>query len=242
MFAAKVFNNELCIAHIYENRRILRPSKNAPDDLDPTRLDGRITDDWLEQEINKAYWRDMEDNDFIRDASNYGALQEVTIVHPGVNIIILTGSDEFFGKIRVWRNDAQRTLNAVFIYASGDRRRSNRRRISNYVSSIGIIWFFVAIQARNLYKQFARILIPRPLSPVHKAIVKYGGVFVELNGRSDVNLFDQTTIIGVSQETTLDLDANVKRSLAPDYAGEEEYDVQNMGALFQASSIVQQLD
>jgi len=248
MFSSKVFNRELYLAHVHEvtTKYRLPWNSNVDKSASPGPFTGTITDEWLEPEIAKAYKRDEADPYYTGNPVNNDALEDVASTPEGSYIIVLTGDNRFFGKIRLWRNDADYTLNVMYLYVSGDNRRARTARQATVVPpdekqpivSAGIMWYFAAQLSQELYGMLARVIIVYPREPIYKYLVRYGAVFVSLERRRE--LIDARISSGNSLETH----GRIKRAILVvlgDVDAQIGDGTEGCGALFAAPFLVQQL-
>ncbi len=179
MFATYNFNNSQYYAYIHNvKQEYNRDDKNkkshqirvAPETL---------TDDWLEEEISRAFVRDIKDPFYSENDNNMDALYDVTIVREGLNLIVLDENRHFFAKISIDRetNQDNFTVNTMYIYVSGDKRRKSDRSVKK-IPSASIVWYFVALYAQKIFGPIARVLIPYPRDLVYKYVIEYKSMFV----------------------------------------------------------------
>ena len=230
MFSSYVFTGKLYKAYIHEVKREYRSLSHTDINLSP--LTGSITDDWLESEVSKAYDRDSKDP-FYKIGLNMHGLDDVSGTHEGTHIVVLDENNQFFAKITIHRNDNQYMLNAMYLYVSGDRRRSFDRSIKK-IPSAAIVWYFVSQYAKMIYGPIARILIPSPRDLIFKYLIQYNAVFVKMD---DCNI--ET---GIHENNTLAFHSLVVKKSGNFGSSAEDPDYDFYGALFSAYILSQTIE
>ena len=258
MFAAKIFGEELYTAHVVDVENIIRFPEGFRD-RSPVPFTTEVTNEWFSREVRKAYFRDLADQ-FYADEIRERGLEDVALIRQGLNLVVVTEDKNFFGKISIFPNDAHLTLNAVFLYVSGDRRRRTRpaQRTPSRTTSAGIVWYFVAQFAEQRYKAFARVLIPSPLPTIFKYLLQYEALFVEIKvdtiretggaitvttGLTDVPDGWDYLRAKVSDMNSFEKQDRILRYIRETVAASEPDEVDqsgipSYGALFQASSLI----
>ena len=242
MFSAKFFDEELYSAYLIDVKHAIHYDENeTPRIVEPVPLTGEISDEWLSTEVHTAYWRDAFDPFYRDNEERMSGLEEVSVVRNEMHIVVVDADKRFFGKIQILPNDATLSVNALFLYVSGDRRRRTAAlaepRNPNRTPSAGIIWYFVAQFAEQRYKSLARVLIPSPLRTVTKYLVQYEATFVRIKA------YDDMLYAVISTKNTIKTQEammkRVVRSLnSPEPTRTNRYPY---GALFSASSLIQRL-
>lgn len=224
MYSAATFDGKLYTAYIWTIGRNYQDRR--PQDLTRTPLTAQMTHTWLEAEFYKALQRDEMDPFYSENVGNRDALDDVSRLTRGTYVIVLDEEKNFFGKIEIMRKDAIRTLNSMYLYVSGDRRRLGR--VPGQTPSARIVWHFVAQLSCDIYGDLARILIPYPRTSIYKNLIRYGATFVTLVG----NMIDST----INPEDKLETHEILRKHVS----GELESEIENWGALFSAPQLLQQ--
>jgi len=207
----------------YENLKNNAPSKR-PDEL---------TLEWVADEIGKAYSRDMNDS-FYNSLSYKDGLGEVSTPTEEM-LLVFNEAEHLIGKISYYKDSRSLTLNVMQIYVFGDRRRSIPREsgpMRKYINGPYIIWYFVALFAKELYGNLARVLIPFPRDTVFKYLYQAGAMFVEIE---DTRLLIDSCIKNFSIEYH-------KRYIRYRMGLESYDDVHSTGALFGAVDLARRIE
>lgn len=144
-----------------------------------------LTVDWVANEILKACSRDMKDSFYTENQNNMHGLEDVVIPEGDV-LLIFNQAGYLVGKIQVHADTKANTLNVMYIYVFGDRRRSIPRQTGSarkYINGPYIIWYFVALFAKELFGNTASVLVTLPRDTVFKQLSKAGALFVKLGGK-----------------------------------------------------------
>ena len=91
---------------------------------EPTPLAGPVTREWLAVEIAKAFKRDEADPFYADNEERMDALNDVADTLKGTYIFVLTEEGNFFGKIQIYVNADNQSVNAMYLYVAGDTRRA----------------------------------------------------------------------------------------------------------------------
>lgn len=154
------------------------------EDDEPSVRPEELTVDWVADEILKACSRDMKDSFYTENQNNKDGLEDVVIPEGDV-LLIFNQAGYLVGKIRVHADTEANTLNVMYIYVFGDRRRSIPRQTGTarkYINGPYIIWYFVALFAKELFGNTARVLVTYPRDTVYKQLSQAGALFVKLGG------------------------------------------------------------
>jgi hypothetical protein len=140
-----------------------------------------ITLEWLEEEIGRAFNRDLNDP-FYKDEDMFESLVDVARPYRGNMLLVFDQDGYMLGKIGYHFNDETATTHAMYLYVFGDRRRNLKQK---HINGPFIIWYFVALLSIERYGDLARIYIPHPRDTVTKRLYELGSRFVFLEPNMD---------------------------------------------------------
>lgn len=152
-----------------------------------------IDDETHYLDIQLAYERDKADTYYRYDpdtdqpedkaikAERLAGLEDVVFATSDRTLVVRDVSGLFIGKIELYPNDCDKTLNCMYLYMSGDRRRRiGKQAVRCNLHGAHLMWYFVAREALRRYGEDASILVTYPRKTVLKYVIMLGGVFVPL--------------------------------------------------------------
>lgn len=151
----------------------------------------------------------------------------------GPMILVFDSNDHLHAKICYHRNDKSMTLNIMFLYVLGDRRRriGNNRQL--FINGPYIIWYFAACFAREFYGNLARLMICGPLASIFKYIERLEARYVKILGEGK-NSYIKSPILDSSPR----YHEMIKKVIRGDGRDSDE----TFGALFATPSMIMDID
>jgi len=146
------------------------------------------------KELNRAYAKDVIDDFYVFDKENddpsekdiklerANGLEDVIFSPNGTILTVWNLVGELIGKIGIHFNDRDKTLNCMYLYVCGDRRRRiGKQTHRKHIHGAHLIWYFVARESFMRYGEGAKMLITYPRPTVLKYIDQLDGHYVELD-------------------------------------------------------------
>lgn len=146
------------------------------------------------KELNRAYANDVVDDFYVFDQDKddpsekemklerANGLDDVIFSPNSTVLTVWNFVGELVGKIGIHFNDRDRTVNCMYLYVCGDRRRRiGKEKQRRYIYGAHLIWFFVAREAFMRYGEGSKVLITYPRPSVLKYINQLEGHYVELD-------------------------------------------------------------
>ena len=232
MYFNKVFDGQeysctVIDATRYQYRRI------DGTESEPRQCEGQPTLKWVEEEIHRAFLRDEMDPYYHRHQFAIDDLGDVADIRSYKMLVVLDEHGYMLGKISFYENDPALTLNVMYLYAFGDRRRANSKYSrDSHISSAYIIWYFAAALSQVLYGANGRLLITYPRSSIYKLLLNVGARLVGLSNNDDLI---KASVNRCDKETHDILTAHYRLTIS---GIESDNDIESVGALFNAHELV----
>lgn len=149
-------------------------------DKSPRKRPRVITYEWLDEEITRAVSRDIDDNFYGQGKMDIQALADVSEMRDCPMILVFDSNGYLHAKVCFHRNDKDMTLNIMFLYVFGDRRRRIADNRQFFINGPYIIWYFAACFAQEFYGNLARLMICTPLTSIFKYIERLEARYVKI--------------------------------------------------------------
>jgi hypothetical protein len=148
----------------------------------PRKKSDEITDEWLAEEMLRAFSRDRQSRRYKESAIFRDGLEDVVVMNKCPMIIVFDEDGYFAGKICFFANEQAFTLNVMFLYGTNDRYARGDRSIS----SAQLIWYVSASYAIKRLSPLARVLIVMPRDTIYGKLLALSCIMVELQKHRDL--------------------------------------------------------
>lgn len=155
------------------------------DDLRPRKRPDEITYEWVEEELRRAAARDMKDNFYLDNDQRMQSLGDVMWIYKYPLILVFDDNGYLYGKVSYFESEDDLSINIMYLYVFGDRRRRISNRQNNFINGIFIMWYFAAQMSKKIYGNVGRVLVVLPRDTIYKYLNKLEARFVEIHGIND---------------------------------------------------------
>lgn len=152
------------------------------DDATPRKKPDVITYEWLEEELRRATVRDLKDDFYSKNEDMIDSLADVNRINVHPLILVFDNNGHLFGKVSYFENETDASLNIMYLYVLGDRRRRNHENRQKYINGAFIVWYFAAQMAKKLCGNLSKLLIVSPRDSITKYLEMLDVRYVEIVG------------------------------------------------------------